>query len=85
MGVEEELMCERAHRPDAEQHDETQARKRGYSGCLLVRAGDLKAVLEVVPNPERAVDNAGEEEATPCPALNVVKLAICPGAAEEDC
>ena len=57
MGVEEELIRERAHRPYAEEHDETQAREGGYSCCLFVRADDLEAVLEVVPDPERAVDD----------------------------
>ena len=45
----------------------------------------MKAVLEVVPDPERAVNDGGKEKTASCPSVNVVELVICSGTAEEDC
>lgn len=68
-----DLIAKTPRRLDARQHNHTQQPKRSDPACLLLLPQDRQVIFQVVPDPQRAVDDGGEEHEPPGPAVHVVE------------
>lgn len=80
---EEELVEIVPHRPQREKGYGTEETEACHAGCLLLLAEDGYVVLQVVADPQRAVDHATEEHTAPGPTVKKVQPFITVPWAEE--
>lgn len=70
------MIQESSDESEARDHQDAEQSERSYPRGLLLWAQDGQAILEMVPNPQSAVDSYTDEHATPGPPMNVVELLV---------
>ena len=74
--VKENLAEVEPDRSERGKYDDTDKGKRSNAGCFLLWTQYREVVLDVIANPEGAVDGCTEEHAATGPAMDVIELLV---------